>query len=115
MSTLGKLAVAALKPAASILGPNGQPSELVIDSGEMWQGTVDEERTTRDYMDGGQQVEIIQQITGSTAEFEVKYPKNPDEYEGKLATLDGKSRRIAEIEKGEAFTTVTVNGSEQAP
>ena len=115
MSTLGRLAVAALKPAASVLGPNGEPSELIIDSGPMWQGTVNEERTTRDYMEGGQEVEISQQITGSTAEFDVRYPNASQTYLGKRASLDGKSRRIAEIERGEAFTTITVSGSEEAP
>lgn len=100
---------------ATILGPNGQPSELAIDSGAVWQGTVDEERTTRDYMEGGQDVEITQRITGSSAEFNVRYPDDSQTYLGKTATLDGKSRRIAEIERGEAFTTITLSGSEEAP
>jgi len=100
---------------ATILGPNGQPSELAIDSGAVWQGTVDEERTTRDYMEGGQEVEITQRITGSSAEFNVRYPDDSQTYLGKTATLDGKSRRIAEIERGEAFTTITMSGSEEAP
>ena len=82
---------------ATILGPNGQPSELAIDSGAVWQGTVDEERTTRDYMEGGLEVEITQRITGSSAEFNVRYPDDSQTYLGKTATLDGKSRRIAEI------------------
>ena len=43
------------------------------------------------------------------------YPGDLQGYLGKVATLDGKSRRIAEIEKGEAFTTITVSGSEEAP
>tara|TARA_R110002020_G_scaffold16636_4_gene58744 strand:- start:595 stop:942 length:348 start_codon:yes stop_codon:yes gene_type:complete len=115
MSTLGEIAVAALRPAASLLGPNGQQSELVIDGGPMWQGTIDEERTTRDYMDGGQDVEITQQITGSTAEFDIRYPNPSQDYLGKLSSLDGNSRRVAEIIRGEAFTTITVNGSEEAP
>ena len=100
---------------ATILGPNGQPSELAIDSGAVWQGTVDEERTTRDYMEGGQDVEITQRITGSSADFNVRYPDDSQTYLGKTATLDGKSRRIAEIERGEAFTTITLSGSEEAP
>ena len=115
MSTLGRLAVAALKPAASLLGPDGQPSELAIDAGPVWQGTIDEERTTRDYMEGGQEVEITQQITGPTADFDVRYPNPSQTYLGKLATLNGKARRVAEIARGEAFTTITVSGSEEAP
>ena len=115
MSILGRIAVNALRPMATILGPDGQPSELVIDSGAVWQGTVDEERTTRDYMEGGQEVEITQRITGSSAEFNVSYPDDSQTYLGKTATVDGKSRRIAEIERGEAFTTITVSGSEEAP
>ena len=79
MSILGTIATAALKPAAAMLGPNGAPSELAIDSGPIWQGTVDEERTAREYLEGGQEVEISQ------------------------------------VEKGEAFTTITVSGSEEAP
>ena len=100
---------------ATILGPNGQPSELTIDSGAVWQGTKDEERTTRDYMAGGQEVEITQRITGSSADFNVRYPEGSQTYLGKIATLDGNSRRIAEIERGEAFTTITLSGSEEAP
>ncbi len=115
MSILGTIATAALKPAAAMLGPNGAPSELAIDSGPIWQGTVDEERTAREYLEGGQEVEISQRITGATAEFVALYPGDPQSYLGKVATLDGKSRRIAEIEKGEAFTTITVSGSEEAP
>jgi len=115
MSNLGKVAVQALKPAAVMLGPNGAPSKLAIDSGEVWQGTVDEERTAREYLEGGQEVEISQRITGATAEFVALYPSDPQSYLGKVATLDGKSRRIAEIEKGQAFTTITVSGSEEAP
>ena len=115
MSILGTIATAALKPAAAMLGPNGAPSELTIDSGPIWQGTVDEERTAREYLEGGQEVEISQRITGATADFVALYPSDPQSYLGKVATLDGKSRRIAEIEKGEAFTTITVSGSEEAP
>ena len=99
MSTLGQIAVQALKPAAALLGPNGQASTLVIgDDGAAWQGTVDEERTTRDYMDGGQQVEIEQNFVGATDEFLVRYPESSQSYEGKTATVDGKSRTVAEIE-----------------
>ena len=115
MSTLGNIATAALRPFAKALGPSGQPSELVIGSGQMWQGTINEERTTRDYMEGGQQVEISQTIVGSSAEFTVRYPETSDEYLGKTATLDGKARRISELERGEAFTTITLTGSEEAP
>lgn len=115
MSTLGNIAAAALRPFAKVLGPNGQPSELVIGSGPVWQGTVDEERTTRDYMDGGQEIGIAQRIVGATAEFSVRYPEDSQTYLGKTATLDGKSRRIADIEKGEVFTTIAVSGIEEAP
>ena len=115
MSTLGNIATAALRPFARALGPSGQPSELVIGSGQMWQGTINEERTTRDYMEGGQQVEISQTIVGSSAEFTVRYPETSDEYLGKTATLDGKALTVAEIEVGEAFTRITLNGPEQAP
>jgi len=115
MSILGKIAVKALVPFAKLLGPSGEPSELAIDSGDIWQGTVDERRTTRDYMEGGQQVEIIQTIVGSTVEFIVGYPNNPKSYLGKDATLDGAALTVAEIEVGEAFTRITLNGPEQAP
>jgi len=115
MSTLGKIAIKALSPFARALGPDGEPSELAIDSGEIWKGTVDERRTTRDYMEGGQQVEILQTIVGSSAEFVAEYPNNPQSYLGKDATLDGADLTVAEIEVGEAFTRITLNGPEQAP
>jgi len=116
MSTLGQIAVQALKPAAALLGPDGQASLLVIgDDGAAWQGTVDEERTTRDYMDGGQQVEIEQNFVGATDEFLARYPEASKSYEGKTATVDGKSRTVAEIEVGEAFTTIRLKGPEEAP
>ena len=116
MSILGKIAVKALAPFAKLLGPEGQASGLVIgSSGALWQGTVDERRTTRDYMEGGQQVEVLQTVVGSTAEFLVRYPNSPKSYLGKDATLDGNALTVAEIEVGEAFTRITLNGPEQAP
>lgn len=115
MSSLGNIAVKALAPFAKLLGPSGEPSEFVIGSGEIWKGTISDERTSRDYMEGGYQVEITQSFVGSTAEFVAIYPDTSDAYEGKIATLDGKTRRIAEIERGEAFTTITLAGSEEAP
>lgn len=115
MSILGTIAVKSLAPFAKLLGPSGQASELVIDSGEIWKGTVDERRTTRDYMEGGQQVEILQTVVGSTAEFLVAYPNNAKSYLGKDVTLDGAALTVAEIEIGEAFTRITLNGPQQAP
>ncbi len=116
MSTLGKIAVQSLKPFARLLGPNGEPSTFAIgDSGPLWEGTIDERRTTRDYMEGGQQVEILQTIVGSSDEFVAQYPENPDYYEGLDASLDGAALTVAEIEVGEAFTRITLNGPNQAP
>ena len=115
MSTLGNIATAALQPFAKALGPSGKPSELVIGSGETWKGTASEERTTRDYMEGGQHVEISQTFVGSSAEFVAIYTDTSENYLGKTATLDGKARRISELERGEAFTTITLTGNEEAP
>lgn len=116
MSYLGKIAVQALKPAASLLGPSGKPSSLTIgDDGEAWEGTVNEERVTRDYMDGGQQVEIEQEFVGSSEEFSARYPNDVKTYEGLAATVNGKARKVGEIEIGEAFTTVRLKGPDEAP
>ena len=116
MSILGKIAVEALKPAASLLGPNDKPSSLIIGTeGQAWEGTVNEERVTRDYMDGGQQVEIEQEFVGSSEEFLERYPDNAKTYEGLAATVDGKSRKVGEITVGEAFTTISLTGPEEAP
>ena len=52
---------------------------------------------------------------GSTAEFLVRYPNSPKSYLGKDATLNGADLTVAEIEVGEAFTRITLNGPEQAP
>tara|TARA_R110002020_G_scaffold419113_1_gene628344 strand:- start:40 stop:390 length:351 start_codon:yes stop_codon:yes gene_type:complete len=116
VSILGKIAVQALKPAASLLGPNDKPSSLIIGTeGQAWEGTVNEERVTRDYMDGGQQVEIEQEFVGSSEEFLARYPNDVKTYEGLAATANGKARKVGEIEIGEAFTTVRLTGPDEAP
>ena len=116
MSILGKIAVAALKPAATLLGPNSKPSSITIGTdGESWEGTVNEERVTRDYMSGGQQVEIEQEFVGSSEEFLARYPNELKTYEGLAATVNGKARKVEEIEVGEAFTTVRLKGPDEAP
>ena len=60
-------------------------------------------------------MEIEQNFVGATDEFLVRYPETSQSYEGKTATVDGKSRTVAEIEVGEAFTTIRLKGPEEAP
>ena len=115
VSTLGDIATAALKGPASLLGPNGGTSLLSINSGEEWLGTKAEAQHGRDYIDGGQQAEIRQTFVGSSEEFLEIYSSNPREYIGQIATLDGESFRVAEVNVGEAFTEVVLEGEHEAP
>jgi len=115
MSTLGEIAVAALKPAASMLGPNGQASSLSIDSGPPWEGTKDQARVARDYMEGGQQIELTQTFVGASSEFVSVYTDPADDYLGKTAILDGEARKVESVEVGEAMTLVSLTGTTQAP
>ena len=115
MSNLGKLAVNALSPAATALGPDGVAGWLTIGTtGERWSGTAAEARTARDYITGGQQIEVTQTFVGSTAEFEDRYSSAAKEYIGVTASLNGTAYTVGEISKGEAFTEITLNGEEEA-
>ena len=66
-------------------------------------------------MDGGQQEEIRQTFVGSSEEFLEIYSSNPREYIGQIATLDGESFRVSEVNVGEAFTEVALEGEHEAP
>lgn len=115
MSILGDLAANPLGQAARLLGPDGEPSVLFIEGVGPWSGTKSEERTSRDYIEGGQQVQIEQTFVGLTSEFNEAFPSSSNAYLGKTATVDGESRSIAEITLGTVATTVHMEGITQAP
>jgi hypothetical protein len=115
MSTLGQLAVKALRNARAVLGASGEADILAINSGPSIKTTRAEASTGRDYEDGGQQVEVTQSAVVESAEFNRLYPSASKEYLGKDATIGDDNYTVSDIERGEAFTTIRLAGEEESP
>lgn len=115
MSIYGKIMQNAFSQHAGNFGANDRADKLKIDGGEAWNVVRAEERTGREYEIGGQQVEVTQTATGRTDEFNERYTGTRQDYLGKTATMGGNTYRIADIEHGEGFTTISLTGSEEAP
>lgn len=113
MSIIGDIARNALRGARASLGTDGQSDEIKIDGGEPWKVTRNEERRGRDFELGGQQVNITLAVVGETYDFDQAYQSAVNTYLGQLATMNGNTYRIADIEKGEVFTTLALVGEEE--
>lgn len=116
MSVIGKLAANALKPVFSQLGADGQSDQLVINSGEPWDVVRNEERTSRYYDFGGQQIDVDFAVVGTATEFKERYTGTPQSYLGKSATMNGVTYTVGAIEaRNEGLVTVGLQHAEQAP
>lgn len=114
MSTLADVAAGALRFARESLGTSGSDS-LSIDGGAPWLVTRAEERHSRDFEVGGQNVESELVVVGESSEFLTLYSSPPADYLGKSATLGGNSYRVSEINRGEIFTELSLAGGLASP
>lgn len=111
MSVLSEFASTASKKAFSVIGT----AELRIDGGPGLACVWNEVRLDRDFLEGGQQVELEFEAVVETALFELAYPDALKNYEGKAATKGEDSYRVARFERGDSFLTVFLKGPQQAP
>jgi len=111
MSNLSRFARTGQAKAAVVIGTE----EISIDSGPLLGCVWSEERTSRDYELGGQQVEIVYVGTVSSEVFRARYPNDPQTYVGKDATKNTRTYTVGDLDVGAVTTVITLRGEHEAP
>ena len=104
MSLLTTFADSQFLAAKTVIGGE----TIAIGTGDAVSGVVGELELDRDYEVGGFEVSEAISVVVRASDFLASYPADPKTYQGKVATVRGKTYRIDRISKGQHAVTLAL-------
>jgi len=104
MSLLTTFADSQFLAAKTVIGGE----TIAIGTGDAVSGVVGELELDRDYEVGGFEVSEAISVVVRASDFLASYPADPKTYQGKVATVRGKTYRIDRISKGQHAVTINL-------
>ena len=110
MSLLSNFANTAYATASAVIGTES----LAIDGGSSISAVQNQVRHARDFEDGGFAPDSALELVCARSAFSAAYASAGSAYVGKLATFDGATYRITDVEVGKHAVTLRVAHKEDA-